>query len=86
MQYNDYYNDSLLGANFLLNVVKRFDELLKIDQEVENKQLDNTVHIIAELYNFKVSGTKKTYFLSTVLNRIFNILGVPCTIIVPNTN
>lgn len=44
-----------LGANFLLNIVKKFDELLKMDQEVENKQLDNTVHIIAQLYNFKVS-------------------------------
>lgn len=43
-----------VGAHFLMSLVKKFDELLKKSPDVEDKELDNIVAIIAHLYNFKV--------------------------------
>lgn len=45
---------SEVGAHFLQTSVKMFAELYRADHPVENKTLDNVVHVIAQLYNFKV--------------------------------
>lgn len=44
-----------VGAHFILSVVKRFMNLMEEHQEVENKELDNIVLMISNLYNFQVS-------------------------------
>ncbi|KAK2586775.1 hypothetical protein KPH14_011802 [Odynerus spinipes] len=50
-----------IGAHFLLTFVKKFDEMLKVPQDVENKQLDNVVLMLSHLYNFKVYGHQLLY-------------------------
>lgn len=42
------------GAHFLQTVVKKFDDLSNVNQEMEDKTLDNVVLVLAQLYNFKV--------------------------------
>lgn len=51
-----------VGAHFLLSLIRRFDEMIKMPQEVENKELDNIVLIISHLYNFKVGRYKASIF------------------------
>lgn len=43
-----------VGAHFIMTLVKKFNEMIQQTQEVENKELDNLVLMIAQLYNFKV--------------------------------
>lgn len=56
-----------VGAHFLLTFVKKFDEMLKISQDVEDKQLDNLVLMLSHLYNFKVYSHQLLY---QILNRL----------------
>ncbi|XP_066584151.1 nucleolar MIF4G domain-containing protein 1 homolog [Prorops nasuta] len=50
-----------IGAQFLLTLVKKFEEMSKIPQDVENKQLDNLIVMIAHLYNFKIYKHRLLY-------------------------
>ncbi|XP_017887279.1 nucleolar MIF4G domain-containing protein 1 [Ceratina calcarata] len=50
-----------VGANFLEKLVVNFIKALEESQDVENKQLDNMVLMISNLYNFKVFGYKLLY-------------------------
>ncbi|KAJ9584417.1 hypothetical protein L9F63_021237 [Diploptera punctata] len=43
-----------IGAHVLQTLVKKFNEILQVQQEIENKELDNIVLILSYLYNFKV--------------------------------
>lgn len=36
-------------------IVNKYDELMKSEQKLENKELDNLILGISQLYNFKVS-------------------------------
>lgn len=50
-----------VGAHFLLTFVKKFDEMLKISQDVEDKRLDNLVLMLSHLYYFKVYSHQLLY-------------------------
>lgn len=50
-----------VGANFLEKLVVNFIKALEESHDVENKQLDNMVLMISNLYNFKVFGYKLLY-------------------------
>lgn len=43
-----------VGANFIMVLIKKFNEMIQRPQHVENKELDNLVLMISYLYNFKV--------------------------------
>ena len=42
------------GAQFLENFVTKFHEVQQSNPDIENKQLDNLTHVLAQMYNFKV--------------------------------
>ncbi|KAK0090494.1 hypothetical protein PV325_013400 [Microctonus aethiopoides] len=50
-----------VGANFLLSLVNKFDEMMNKYQDVENKELDNLILMISHLYNFKVYNSQLVY-------------------------
>lgn len=52
-----------VGAHFVMTLVKKFNEMVQQNQEVENKELDNLVLMISQLYNFKVIFVKMRYLL-----------------------
>ncbi|XP_054007789.1 nucleolar MIF4G domain-containing protein 1 homolog [Hylaeus anthracinus] len=56
-----------VGAHFLEKLVKKFVETMEATQDVENKELDNVILMIAHLYNFKVYGHKLLY---QILNKL----------------
>ncbi|XP_043276186.1 nucleolar MIF4G domain-containing protein 1 [Venturia canescens] len=60
-----------VGAHFLLSLVRKFDEMIKIPQEVENKELDNIILMISHLYNFKVYGSQLLYQILNILSEKF---------------
>lgn len=47
--------DTQVGAHFIMILVRKFNEMTGQQQDVENKELDNLVLMIAHLYNFKVT-------------------------------
>lgn len=55
-----------VGAHFLLTFIKKFDEMLKVQHTVEDKQLDNLVLLLSHLYNFKVRQIQ-TYFILSLI-------------------
>ncbi|KAK9754512.1 NUDIX domain [Popillia japonica] len=61
-----------VGAHFLHAVVRQFNELFDSEQEVENKSLDNTIGVIAQLYNFKIFNSKLVYELLAKLSSRFD--------------
>ncbi|KAK3923785.1 Nucleolar MIF4G domain-containing protein 1 [Frankliniella fusca] len=52
---------SEVGAHFLQNMMKKFQEMLPTSEQVENKELDNVVLILSHLYNFKVLSASLMY-------------------------
>ena len=56
-----------IGAHFILTLVQKFDKMIQKPQEVENKELDNLVLMISNLYNFKVLIKKKMKYSSILL-------------------
>lgn len=46
-----------VGAHFIMTLIKKFNEMILENQEVENKELDNLVLMVSQLYNFKVIST-----------------------------
>ncbi|KAJ8911639.1 hypothetical protein NQ315_005984 [Exocentrus adspersus] len=67
-----------VGAHFLQCVVKKFDEFLDANHEVENKKLDNVVNIISQLYNFKLFDAKLLYDILYKLTKKFEEKHVEC--------
>ncbi|KAL7306624.1 hypothetical protein TKK_0001305 [Trichogramma kaykai] len=53
--------DTQVGSHFIMVLVKQFSEMIKENQDVEDKQLDNLVLMICHLYNFKVFGSQLIY-------------------------
>lgn len=43
-----------IGAHFIMVLIRKFNEMMGQGQSVENKELDNLVSMICNLYNFKV--------------------------------
>lgn len=52
---------SEVGAHFLQNMMKKFQDLLASSPEVEDKEIDNVVLILSHLYNFKVFAASLMY-------------------------
>ncbi|XP_058803705.1 uncharacterized protein LOC131671360 [Phymastichus coffea] len=50
-----------IGAHFIMVLIRQFNEMIGHTQSVENKELDNLVSMICNLYNFKVFGSKLIY-------------------------
>lgn len=67
-----------LGAYFLQTVIKTFDKCLKSTQRVEDKTLDNTVNVLAQLYNFKVFDSKLLFEILSELSHEFEEKNVDC--------
>lgn len=67
-----------VGAHFLQTIVKKFDEYHKDGHPVENKMLDNTVNVIAQLYNFKLFDSKLVYEVLDRLSEKFEEKDVEC--------
>ncbi|XP_033227249.1 nucleolar MIF4G domain-containing protein 1 [Belonocnema kinseyi] len=63
---------SEVGAQFLLNLVKKIEEKLNSPQEVENKELDNLILMFSHLYNFKIFGSKLIYEILEKLSEKFS--------------
>lgn len=68
----------LSGAHFLQTIIKKFDTLSKSNQKIEDKSLDNTVNILAQLYNFKVFDSKLLYEILHTLASDFEEKNVEC--------
>ncbi|XP_034243707.1 nucleolar MIF4G domain-containing protein 1 homolog [Thrips palmi] len=62
---------SEVGAHFLQSLMNKFDEMLGISSEVENKELDNVILILSHLYNFKIFSASLMY---EVMDRIAEVL------------
>ncbi|XP_046821274.1 nucleolar MIF4G domain-containing protein 1 homolog [Vespa crabro] len=60
-----------VGAHFLLTFSKKFDEMLKAQHTVEDKQLDNLVLLLSHLYNFKVYNHQLLYQILDKLSSKF---------------
>ncbi|KAI4456499.1 cell cycle control protein cwf22-related [Holotrichia oblita] len=71
-----------VGAHFLHAVVKQFNKLFDSEQVVENKSLDNTINVIAQLYNFKIFNSKLVYELLSKLSRRFDEKCIECILLV----
>lgn len=67
-----------LGAYFLQTVIKTFDTCVKSIQKVEDKTLDNTVNVLAQLYNFKVFDAKLLFEILSEISREFGEKNVDC--------
>ncbi|CAG9862756.1 unnamed protein product [Phyllotreta striolata] len=67
-----------VGAHFLQSLVKKLDEHLTGDCEVEDKTLDNIVRITAQLYNFKLFDAKLIYEVLRKLADGFKEKDVEC--------
>ncbi|KAG7197752.1 hypothetical protein KM043_001576 [Ampulex compressa] len=50
-----------VGAHFLLATVKKYDDMSKKQQDVEDKTVDNLLLMISHLYNFKIYGARLLY-------------------------
>ncbi|CAH0756009.1 unnamed protein product [Diatraea saccharalis] len=50
-----------IGAHFLLELTKKFDEMMQIPQPMEDKRLDNLVCCLAHLYSFKIYNASLLY-------------------------
>ncbi|KAL1123123.1 hypothetical protein AAG570_002211 [Ranatra chinensis] len=61
-----------IGAHLLQNVVKKFDQLTKEDQRIENKVIDNVLLIIVHLYTFRVFSCNLIY---DIMNRLCDKFG-----------
>ncbi|PSN29484.1 hypothetical protein C0J52_23722 [Blattella germanica] len=60
-----------VGAHILQTLVKKFDEQRQLEQEIENKELDNIVLILSHLYNFKVFNGILLYNILEKLAEVF---------------
>ncbi|CAH0725504.1 unnamed protein product, partial [Brenthis ino] len=58
---------SEIGAHFLEELSKKFDDMMQTPQPVENKTLDNLVSCLALLYSFKIYHVSLLY---DILNRL----------------
>ncbi|XP_018561750.1 nucleolar MIF4G domain-containing protein 1 homolog [Anoplophora glabripennis] len=67
-----------VGAHFLQSVVKKFEEFVNANHDVENKKLDNIVNIISQLYNFKLFDAKLLYEMLYKLSSKFEEKDVEC--------
>uniref|UniRef100_A0AAR5QBH3 MI domain-containing protein n=1 Tax=Dendroctonus ponderosae TaxID=77166 RepID=A0AAR5QBH3_DENPD len=67
-----------VGAHFLQNVAQKFDFHLNSSDDVQNKSLDNTVNVLAQLYNFKVFDAKLLYEILHKLAENFEEKNVEC--------
>lgn len=47
-----------VGAHVIMILIKKFTQMMEQFYEVENKELDNLVLMICNLYNFKVFGSQ----------------------------
>ncbi|KAK9505232.1 hypothetical protein O3M35_009328 [Rhynocoris fuscipes] len=56
-----------IGAFFLQNLVKHFDELHSHEQEIEDKKLDNLILLISHFYTFRIYNSELLY---DILNRL----------------
>ncbi|RVE48005.1 hypothetical protein evm_007317 [Chilo suppressalis] len=63
--------DNEIGAYFLQELAKKFDELMKVPQPMEDKTLDNLVCGFAHLYSFKIFHASLLY---DVLSRLLEEL------------
>ncbi|XP_077290811.1 uncharacterized protein LOC143914463 isoform X1 [Arctopsyche grandis] len=73
---------SEIGAHFLQTVVKRFDDMLKTQQTIENKELDNLVLGLSQLYNFKIFHSSLLY---DILNKFVESLSeksIECILVI----
>nr|XP_022910395.1 nucleolar MIF4G domain-containing protein 1 homolog isoform X2 [Onthophagus taurus] len=71
-----------VGAHFLQEIVKLFDDLFNSPQEVEDKTLDNVVIIIAQLYNFKVFDAGLIYDILKKFAERFNEKSIECILLI----
>ncbi|GJQ73611.1 hypothetical protein Trydic_g13955 [Trypoxylus dichotomus] len=67
-----------IGAHFLHTIIKQFNKLFNSELEVEDKTLDNTIGVIAQLYNFKIFSAKLLYELLSKLSSKFDEKCVEC--------
>ncbi|KAJ8931819.1 hypothetical protein NQ314_015215 [Rhamnusium bicolor] len=67
-----------VGAHFLQSIIKKFDEYVNVNQDVENKTLDNIVNIVSQLYNFKLFEAKLLYEILYKLSTKFEEKDVEC--------
>lgn len=67
---------SEIGAHFLQTTIKKFHNHL--NENVENKSLDNVVNILAQLYNFHLFDAKLMYDVLKKLSENFDEKNVEC--------
>ncbi|KAF7265831.1 hypothetical protein GWI33_020901 [Rhynchophorus ferrugineus] len=67
-----------IGAHFLQNISEKFNILATEAQNMEDKSLDNTVSILAQMYNFKIFDAKLLYEILNKLLENFNEKHIDC--------
>ncbi|KAJ8953596.1 hypothetical protein NQ318_003020 [Aromia moschata] len=67
-----------VGAHFLQTTMKKFDDYLNANHDVENKLIDNTVNVISQLYNFKLFDAKLMYEVLQKLSEKFEEKDIEC--------
>ncbi|KAK9883543.1 hypothetical protein WA026_001718 [Henosepilachna vigintioctopunctata] len=67
-----------VGAHFLQTIVSKFSNNLNIEVPVEDKNFDNIVMVLAQLYNFKLFDSKLIYEILYKLSENFNEKNIDC--------
>nr|XP_049702037.1 nucleolar MIF4G domain-containing protein 1 homolog [Helicoverpa armigera]XP_049702043.1 nucleolar MIF4G domain-containing protein 1 homolog [Helicoverpa armigera] len=72
---------SEIGAHFLQELSKRFDDLMQTPQPVGDKTLDNLVSCLAHLYSFKIYHASLLYDILTRLLDTISEKNIECVLV-----
>ncbi|KAL0822057.1 hypothetical protein ABMA28_005425 [Loxostege sticticalis] len=70
-----------IGAHFLQELTKQFDEMMQTPQPVEDKTLDNLVSCLAYLYSFKIYHATLLYDIFTRLLEELTEKNIDCVLV-----
>ncbi|KAI5632477.1 MIF4G domain-containing protein [Phthorimaea operculella] len=74
-----------VGAHFLQELTKRFDEMMQTPQPVGDKQLDNLVCCLAHLYSFKIYHANLVYDILSRLMETLSEKNIECVLVALRT-
>ncbi|KAJ2940350.1 hypothetical protein O0L34_g24 [Tuta absoluta] len=74
-----------VGAHFLQELTKRFDEMMQTPQPIADKQLDNLVCCLAHLYSFKIYHATLIYDILSRLMETVSEKNIECVLVALRT-
>ncbi|KAJ8712571.1 hypothetical protein PYW07_005413 [Mythimna separata] len=72
---------SEIGAHFLQDLVKKFDNMMETPQPVADKTLDNLISCLAHLYSFKIYQATLLYDILTRLLDTISEKNIECVLV-----